>query len=82
MENLIRNLNAVKECHDQYSTEQMLSMPANELKTICVKEKIKFIESLNSVDTKVIIRERIDILNERNLNEINKRREFLKSQLE
>lgn len=81
MENLINNLNLVKECHDQYSAQDMFSLPPDQLKTLCIKEKINFIESLNKMDTKLVINERIAILQERNSNNIQKRREFLNSLL-
>jgi hypothetical protein len=77
MENLIRNLSAVKECHDKTSAEQMMQMSSDELKHHCIKEKIDFINSLKMADTKAIIRERIEIKKIKDSEKVQKRREFL-----
>ena len=77
MENLIRNFNALKQCHDSVSAEAMLAMPNAQLKSLCVKEKIQFVESLNAVNTQVIIKERIQIKQAKDHERAEKRREYL-----
>ena len=79
MENLIRNLNTLKECMDRTSPEQILAMSSNELKQHCLTEKINFVDSLNTIDTKTIIRERIQIKKIKDQEKIQKRREFIES---
>jgi hypothetical protein len=79
MENLIRNLNSLKECFEKTSPEQILAMPSEELKNHCVKEKTNFVESLNTIDTKTIIRERIQIKKIKDQEKIQKRREFIEA---
>jgi L-cysteine desulfidase len=54
MEDLIRNFTSVKECFEKQSTEGLINSNANDLKRVCLKQRIDFVESLNKIDTKTI----------------------------
>ena len=79
MEDLIRNFNSVKECYDKQSVEGLLNSNDNELKRVCLQDRINFIESLNKIDTKTIINERLEIKKVKDHEKADKRREFLNS---
>ncbi len=77
MEDLIKTFGSMKECFDKHSSEEILKMNSNTLKQLCIKEKIAFASSLNTLDTKKIILERIEIKKEQDHLKADKRREFL-----
>jgi hypothetical protein len=79
MEDLIRNFTHVKECFDKFPADQLLSAEASELKRTCLKERINFVESLNKIDTKTIINERLAIKKVKDHERAEKRRDFLNS---
>jgi len=79
MEDLIRNFNSVKECYDKQSVEGLLNSNDSELKRVCLQDRINFIESLNKIDTKTIINERLEIKKVKDHEKADKRREFLNS---
>jgi hypothetical protein len=79
MEDLIRNFNSVKECYDKQSVEGLLNSNDSELNRVCLQDRINFIESLNKIDTKIIINERLEIKKVKDHEKADKRREFLNS---
>ena len=79
MEDLIRNFISVKECYDKQSVEGLLNSNDSELKRVCLQDRINFAESLNKIDTKIIINERLEIKKVKDHEKADKRREFLNS---
>ena len=76
MESTIRNLHSLKDC---FSTQDLNSMENSDLRRVCLQERISLIESINNLNTKAIIHERVEILREKRKREIELRREFLNS---
>ena len=79
MESAIRNLHAARECFAQFSADQLNSMNNDELKLVCLKERLDLIESVNLINTKELIKERLLIKQAKESEEVGKRRRYLDS---
>jgi hypothetical protein len=79
MEDYLNNLNSLKACYEKQSFEQVMSLSKDEIRTLCVEERLKVIRDLTSdrLLTSNIIHERIRILQDRENAKVQNRREAL-----
>ena len=79
MENYLENINNLKACYQQYSFDQVMNMKKEEIRYLCINEKIKTIRNItsDSLLTSNLIHERIRILHDREKKNVEKRRELL-----
>jgi hypothetical protein len=77
MENYLDELHELKKCYEKYSFEEVMKL--NKLKYLCSDQKVKVITNLFGEDLLMsnLIKERINILHQREKEKIDKRREFL-----
>ncbi len=76
MESTLTNLHALKDC---FTNQDLNALNNTDLKRACLNERIALIESINNLNTKAIIQERVQILREKRKKEVELRREFLNS---
>jgi hypothetical protein len=77
MENTLNAIHAAKKCFESYSLDQLKSMDKQSLKLLCVKERADLVNYLDQLNTKSLIRERLEIKNLNKKESIQRRREFL-----
>jgi len=81
MENLINYYANMKQCFDKYSLEDINNMNDDQIKNLCVQEKIQFMHHFNNLKTVDIIEERLDIKQSKLNQKANEMRMFYDSTL-
>ena len=77
MENLINSYNALASCFQRISLEEVKTMNYDQHRSLCYNEKLNFITALKVIDMNLIIKERLEILHKRKLQEIENKKLFL-----
>lgn len=79
MENYLNNLSNLKACYERNSFEQVMTMNKEQIRTLCLDEKIKVIRDVTSdrLLASNLITERIIVLHDRENDKIKARRELL-----
>lgn len=82
MENLIKALENTKKCFSQYQQEDIMKMNKNYYDKICIDEKLelsKIIFDDANFSTKIVIKERLNVLEDRRRKQIELRRKLLEN---
>ncbi len=79
MESTLNAIQSAKKCFESYTIDQLKSMDKQSLKLLCVKERADLVNSLDKLNTKDLVLERLDIKKLNKKEAIQKRREFLDS---
>mmetsp|Transcript_21499 Transcript_21499/g.22333 ORF Transcript_21499/g.22333 Transcript_21499/m.22333 type:complete len:81 (+) Transcript_21499:1039-1281(+) len=79
MQNFFDSLNELNTCYNKYSKEDVKNMTTSDFNSVCLQEKFKVAQNLfsDSMDTKNLINERLDIIKERNEDNLVLRRKLL-----
>ena len=79
MEEYLKNLNSLKSCYEKHSYEQVIALDNDEVKKLCLEERVKVIRDLTSerLLTSNLIQERIKILHDRESAKVQSRRDVL-----
>jgi hypothetical protein len=62
MESVLDQHDKVKQCYSKYNLDEIRSMPAKQLRNLCLTEREELANSFNKLDMKTIIDERISII--------------------
>jgi predicted kinase len=79
MEDLLRSHKALEDCYKQYSLDQIREMTPEQLKGLCLKERIQHSKDVVKMNIQDLINERIAIMKMQIVNASDARREKLKN---
>jgi hypothetical protein len=79
MEDLLNTHHALEDCYKKYSLDDIRQMSMDQLKAICLEERIAHAKNIKKLNAKELIKERIDVLKEQYETRKATRREELKN---